>query len=190
MVTARWALLAVLGLALVVLIGTGAFLAVYYEPSPAQALRDGSGVLDDSVPPVQVAHEVAAWGAVGVAVLVAAETAVPAASRPRVRAVLAGLALLAGLGASVWTGSLLPWDQLALREVTTAPDTDLRGVTVVFVEDIQFLLIDGLEVGTGLYKVLSVVHVAVLPLVVGATWAALTTFARDRSPRPSSPRSR
>ncbi|QBI20337.1 DUF4405 domain-containing protein [Egibacter rhizosphaerae] len=63
-----------------------------------------------------------------------------------------------------FTGYLLPWDQLAYWAV--AVGTDMAGFTPVFGDQVQFLLLGGVEIGPETLIRWYVLHVLLLPFVL------------------------
>ena len=63
-----------------------------------------------------------------------------------------------------FTGYLLPWDQLALWAV--AVGTEMMGYTPVFGEQVQFVLLGGVEIGPETLLRFYVLHVLLLPFVL------------------------
>ena len=64
---------------------------------------------------------------------------------------------------SLFTGYLLPWDQLALWAVTVG--TNMMGYTPVFGDQVRFVLLGGAEIGTDTLLRWYVLHVLMLPFV-------------------------
>ena len=62
-----------------------------------------------------------------------------------------------------FTGYLLPWDQLALWAVTVG--TNMMGYTPVFGDQVRFVLLGGVEIGTDTLLRWYVLHVLMLPFV-------------------------
>ncbi|MCL4119067.1 UNVERIFIED_CONTAM: hypothetical protein GTU68_037978 [Idotea baltica] len=62
-----------------------------------------------------------------------------------------------------FTGYLLPWDQLALWAVTVG--TNMMGFTPVFGEQVRFVLLGGVEIGSDTLLRWYVLHVLLLPFV-------------------------
>jgi len=63
-----------------------------------------------------------------------------------------------------FTGYLLPWDQLAIWAVTVG--TQMASFTPVFGQQVQFLLLGGVEIGPETLLRWYVLHVLALPLVL------------------------
>ena len=63
-----------------------------------------------------------------------------------------------------FTGYLLPWDQLALWAVTVG--TNMMGFTPVFGEQVRFVLLGGVEIGTDTLLRWYTLHVLMLPFVL------------------------
>jgi quinol-cytochrome oxidoreductase complex cytochrome b subunit len=62
-----------------------------------------------------------------------------------------------------FTGYLLPWDQLALWAVTVG--TNMMGFTPVFGNQVRFVLLGGVEIGSDTLLRWYVLHVLLLPFV-------------------------
>jgi quinol-cytochrome oxidoreductase complex cytochrome b subunit len=140
-----WRATAALG---VVLVATGGWLSLFYRPP----LRG------QSPQALHLVHWVAALLFVAVLVGLAVTTSV-AWSRswpPVFGLVVVAVALL-------WTGTLLPWDQLALAAVTVG--TNIRGFfTAAFDDQVKFVLIGGVEISRATLRAWFVVHAFVLPV--------------------------
>ena len=63
-----------------------------------------------------------------------------------------------------FTGYLLPWDQLALWAVTVG--TEMAGFTPIFGQQVQFVLLGGVEIGPETLLRWYVLHVLALPFVL------------------------
>jgi quinol-cytochrome oxidoreductase complex cytochrome b subunit len=177
--TLTWAVIALV----VVLAATGAYLAVAYRPSAAQAwpsLPPTGSQVPALVATARTVHRWCAWLVVLPALTLAAVALAEAmvrwhGPRPRRSGALAGPAVGAFVVVALISGLLLPWDQLALRAVTVG--TDLRGYTWLLGDDVRFVLRDGAEWSVGTMRALFGVHV----LLVGAVLAAgLASLARRR----------
>jgi quinol-cytochrome oxidoreductase complex cytochrome b subunit len=78
------------------------------------------------------------------------------------------------VAAASFTGYLLPWDQLALRSVTTG--SNLRGIRWLFDGEVRFVLVGGTEISVSTYRAWAIVHVA-----IGAVLAAGAVLVLRRS---------
>lgn len=155
----------------VVLATTGVWLVLTYAPGREQAL----GLTPHpAVTPTRLLHRMAGLALVPVAAgLVATSTA------RRRAAPTAGTVFLVLVLALVWTGYLLPWDQLALSASRTAEP--FRGmVTAAFDANVDVVRIDGRDVARSAFRARLLVHVAVLPLAVVLTGAATARALRRR----------
>ena len=159
---------------LVVLVTTGVGLVFTYAPGREQAL---ALTPHPAVAPARLLHRAAALALLPVA---AALVTAAIAERGRHRSVLAGgLLLVVLVGALVWTGYRLPWDQLAVSATRTAGR--FRGmVTAAFDADVRHVRIDGAEVGQGAFRGRLLVHVAVLPALLTLTGVATARSLRGR----------
>lgn len=82
--------------------------------------------------------------------------------------------------ALVYTGLLLPWEQLALWAVTIG--TNIKGLFTLFGDEVRYVLINGVEVSTGTLRAWFVVHALVLPIAFGALlWRLRRTDEIDRA---------
>jgi quinol-cytochrome oxidoreductase complex cytochrome b subunit len=147
----RWLWRASVALGLV-LVATGLWLSFFYRPIV------GNGQPTGAVEGIHTIHWVAAL-LFFVVLVVLAVTLVAAWNRawaPAVAVVVLALGLL-------WTGTLLPWDQLALAAVTVG--TNVHGlVTAAFDDQVKFVLIGGREVSQATIRNAFLVHAVVLPV--------------------------
>ena len=90
---------------------------------------------------------------------------------------VAGLAVGATAFASSLTGSLLPWDQLALWAVTVG--TDMSGTQSTFDARVKYIVIGSREVSLSTYRFWAIAHL-VLGLLLAA--ALLLAWLRTREP--------
>jgi quinol-cytochrome oxidoreductase complex cytochrome b subunit len=161
-----------------VLVVTGIMLAVGYRPDTTKAFANVVGMPSHSH--VRTVHGAAARlliPAFGCLAIAAGGLAlVRHRARRIVPVVVAGLGVLA---ASI-TGFLLPWDQLALRQVTVG--TNIKGYgTILFGDSVRYVLVGNNEVGTGTIARWFWVHVVgtTLLLVVPVVVIALQTRLRN-----------
>jgi quinol-cytochrome oxidoreductase complex cytochrome b subunit len=169
--TASWWALA--GLLAAVAI-TGAWLSVGYRPGELAAVRAvhrWAGLL--AIFP--------AGSLVGALAIADATSATPP-NRRRTALAAAGSALLVlALAGAALSGFPLAWDQVAMREVTVG--TDVRGFGFLFDDSAAFVLAGGVEVSTGTFRRVLVMHAVVLPAVALAGIAVLRRTARRTAPR-------
>jgi len=178
----RSILLAIFGALLVLLLATGVYLWFRYEPSAAQAIGNPDGQLDESTSPIRLVHRFTSIALIPVAVAFLALGLVAESTRARRSAHWVGpLAAVVLVLSGTFTGYLLPWDQLALWDVSVG--TDARGVALVFSGEVRFVLIDGVEIGTGTYKAWAVVHAVAVPVaLLGALASGPIRSLRARHP--------
>lgn len=162
---ARSILLGILSAAVGALVVTGIALFFLYRPTALQAWPDlftESYGWDLRVSyGLRLLHRLAAWLAVPAAVATGVVMAIgrsPTASRWPRPLLGAGIPITT-LGA-LFTGFLLPWDQLALSTVKVG--STVRGYTVLFDPAVLFVLIGGVEISPGTLIRWLVVHVLVL----------------------------
>jgi quinol-cytochrome oxidoreductase complex cytochrome b subunit len=163
----------------VVLLLSGLYLTFRYRPVPRRfgGHTEGRGfVLDATV----IAHRIAADLFVATTVVVAVLFLVRV-RRPLGRAFVGATATLlfaASVAAAVVSGTLLPWDQLALYAVTIGNTTDpVRGV-LSFPPAVKYVLIGTSEVSPSTYSRTAWLHVLVIPLVIIGTAGAMFVAAR------------
>lgn len=77
---------------------------------------------------------------------------------------IVGIVLLLLTLLLAFTGYLLPWDQLALWAVSVG--TDMMGYTPVFGDQVQFVLLGGVQIGPETLLRWYVLHVLALPFVL------------------------
>jgi quinol-cytochrome oxidoreductase complex cytochrome b subunit len=83
--------------------------------------------------------------------------------------------------ALAYTGSLLPWDQLALRAVTVG--TDIRGMSATWDRGVRFILIGGVEVSPSTFRRWAIAHVVAIPAIGLLVPAAVVLLRRLRGLR-------
>ena len=171
--------LALLAIALVVLVATGAWLWFNYRPTAEAAWPTVRHLVRARSSWVRSVHRVASSLAV---VLALACFVLLSGRRLRAgqRGVVAGLALAVTALATSFTGYLLPWDQLALWAVTVG--TNIKGAQAIFDARIKYILIGSREVSVSTYRFWAIAHV-VLGLLVAA--AAVLAWLRTRESRPA-----
>ena len=168
---------------LVVLVTTGVWLVLTYAPGREQTL----GLTDrPAVTPTRLLHRLAGWALLPVAggLLVTAVAGLrgrnPRATRGRstARAVSAGL-LVVLVGALVWTGYRLPWDQLAVEAAGRAGR--FRGMlTAAFDPRVVFVRIGGDDIAQAGFRVRLLLHTAGLPALLALTGAVTARALRER----------
>jgi quinol-cytochrome oxidoreductase complex cytochrome b subunit len=148
------ALLVVLALLLV----TGLYLMLEYRPQAAPAFWDANGSEWAWGYRVRIVHRVLAYVALGLGVLVAG---FGFTRRHRWALGIPIVLLAASIG-----GYALPWEQLALWAVTV--DSDFSGVLrAAFSDEVRFVLIQDREVSQGAYRTAVLLHLAVVPVLLG-----------------------
>ncbi len=153
-----------------VLTTTGVWLVLAYAPGREQALGLSA---DPAVSPTRLLHRMAGLALVPVA----AGLVVTSPGRRSAAPAAAAAVFLALVLALVWTGYLLPWDQLSLSASRTAGR--FRGmVTAAFDANVDAVRIGGREVARSAFRARLLVHVAVLPLAVAVTGAATARALR------------
>jgi quinol-cytochrome oxidoreductase complex cytochrome b subunit len=162
-----------LAVTLVVLTATGVWLWFRYQPV-SNILTSGRGAPARPQGWIRETHRIAAWLAVVLAVGVVVLLVVRRV-RTRVSGVVAGIGVLVTSVAALFTGFLLPWDQLALWAVTTG--NDIRGAQVTFRSEVKYVIVGTHEVSPGTYRFWAIAHV-VMGVLVGA--ALVLTWLRTR----------
>jgi quinol-cytochrome oxidoreductase complex cytochrome b subunit len=153
---------------LVVLATTGVWLTFTYAPGREQALGLSA---HPAVSPTRWLHRLAGLALVPVCAGVAVTSL-----RRRWGA---GAVLLAIVLALVWSGFLLPWDQLVLSASRTADR--FRGmITAAFDANVEVVRIGGREVGQGAFRARLVTHAAVLPVALAVTSGVTARVLRRR----------
>ena len=146
---------------------TGIFLMFFYRPTTAMAWSDiqtlqtavGFGLL------VRNMHRWAAHLMVLSVFLHMARVFYHGAYKPpREFNWVIGVMLLQFTLLLSFTGYLLPWDQLALWAVTVG--TNMIGFTPVFGDQVRFVLLGGVEIGTDTLLRWYTLHVLMLPFVL------------------------
>ena len=176
----RSILLTVLGAEIALLVVSGIALFFLYRPSARQTWGlSGDEYLWTLAGGLRLIHRLASWLAVLTAV--AAGVLVALRNGPSIRR-WPGVTLGAGSAISTllatFTGYLLPWDQLALREV--AVDTNIRGYTKLFDSSVRFVLVGSTEVGPSTILWWFAVHA----LVLGPALIGLVVLAGGTTPSP------
>ena len=158
---------------------TGVWLALWYRP-------DGVAIRGPAQWPARVRrlHREASHLTVGASALLAFfafQLARVRASPGRLRLRLLPLAAFALLAAGSFTGWLLPWDQIALREVTVGGDLAGYRPFLHGGGSVEFVLLGSREVEVSTVARWFWLHAAALPLLL---MAALTATAlASRRPR-------
>lgn len=153
---------------------TGIFLVFFYRPTAAVAYAD----METSRSAVTFGLIMRSAHRISSALAVLAVFAIPVAYLidKRNRAALVSTFTVLLVAAASFTGYLLPWDQMALWAVTTG--TDIFGYTPVFADNVRFVLINGVEIGSDTLLRWFIVHVAVLPILLVAVTFVAHRFAR------------
>jgi quinol-cytochrome oxidoreductase complex cytochrome b subunit len=137
---------------------TGIFLMFFYRPTAAQAWDD-IYTLQTSVTFGLLVRNMHRWAAHMARVFYHGAYKPPREFNWVIGVVLLLLTLLLS-----FTGYLLPWDQLALWAVTVG--TNMMGYTPVFGDQVRFVLLGGVEIGTDTLLRWYVLHVLMLPFVI------------------------
>jgi quinol-cytochrome oxidoreductase complex cytochrome b subunit len=165
-------LLVILGVLLVVLLATGVWLALQYQPSGAfQAARPQSWV--------RSTHRTAsrlfvftALATFGLSIAVSVERALKRGTP----AWVVGLVIMLGALAASFSGYLLPWDQLALAPVRPG---EYRGYAFLFSRpEVKFVLIGSAEVGKATVRNWFFVHTVAIPVALVALGVAALRLTR------------
>jgi quinol-cytochrome oxidoreductase complex cytochrome b subunit len=167
----------VVGALLVALVATGVTLSFRYRPDVSYA--NVAGLEHRSILTARSAHRLAAALFVpAVGCLAIASIGLFLARRERgpiAFPLLAGVSALA----AVFTGYLLPWDQLSLWAVTVG--TDMRGYAPILRgHRVKYVLIGSTEVGTATFSRWFWVHTVLVPLVIVGALTALVISVRRR----------
>jgi len=174
----------IVGALFAVMIVTGIALVFRYRPSVTRPYASVTGLETRSPVSWRGVHRLAAELFVpAVGALAIASIGLFLARRDRAPIVLS---LLAGLGAltAVFTGYLLPWDQLSLWAVTVG--TDMRGYTPILRNhDVKYVILGSREIDVATFNRWFWIHTVVVPLVIVAVLIALVMTARRSSSRTS-----
>ena len=172
--------LAIVALLVAVLVVTGVMLVFGYRPNVSAAYAVAQGLPTQSH--ARSIHRLAArllfpaFG--GLAIAASGLALVRHRARRLVPVVIAGVAVLT----ATFTGFLLPWDQLALNQVTVG--TNVTGYRMIlFDSNVKYVLIGNTEIGPSTLARWFWIHVVgtTLLLVVPLTFVALQTRARRRA---------
>ena len=162
----------------VLLAATGVWLSFFYRPmAPNSDLSWVTGL-----------RGVHRWSSVVVVFVLVALVVVCVAERMQHRAghwAIAAALLVCGVVLGI-TGYLLPWDQLALWAVKVG--TNYSGFFALFGDEVRYVLVGDVEVGTGTVRAWFVVHALLLPIVFGALLWRLSRVSdanRDRTTLPT-----
>lgn len=159
-----------------VLVVTGAVLFFVYRPEAVASTAVYATHRSLTFSQVMVrAHRWTAWAAVltsiATAILLVAEAGARWHGPARRRiGLVTGPVILVTVIASVITGALLPWDQLALWAVTVG--SNIRGYRPLFGDQVRFVLIGGAEVASGTLLTWLFVHAALTVPLLAALWAS------------------
>ncbi|MGI8758515.1 MAG: cytochrome b N-terminal domain-containing protein [Acidimicrobiales bacterium] len=158
-----------------VLAVTGVWLTFNYRPNAAQAWPDlGSSPAATDWP--RLIHQVASVLLLPVVVAFLVVGVVASRRWHSATALLVTTLTLA------YTGTLLPWDQLALWAVTVG--TNHQGMlAAAFSNDVRFVILGGAEISQATLALWLVVHAAVLPVVFAGLLALAARGMWARRPR-------
>ncbi len=145
---------------------TGIFLMFFYRPTASAAYADME-TLRSAVTFGLLVRNMHRWGAhlmvLSVFLHMARVFYHGAYKSPREFNWVIGVILLTLTLLLSFTGYLLPWDQLALWAVTVG--TNMMGFTPVFGNEVRFVLLGGVEIGSDTLLRWYVLHVLMLPFV-------------------------
>ena len=176
----------VLGVQLALLVVTGVALFFWYRPTAAVAWDDVRS-LHPAVALVHAIRLVHRWTATLMfpsAVIGAVVLAVQA-RRARLRLtvpVAIGAALVTAVLAAGITGYAVAWDQLALWAVTVG--TNMIGFLPLFGDQVRFVLVNGVEVGTDTLLRWLAAHVALGLAIGGFLGALMAKYRHQRAQKP------
>jgi quinol-cytochrome oxidoreductase complex cytochrome b subunit len=167
----------VLAVECLLLVGSGAYLVLFYRPD----LPDRGRSLPDVA---RIGHR--HMSILTVVTALALVVALLAARSDRLHRLVLAPSLLVGCIVASVTGYRLPWDELAVRAVTVG--SDLKGFGPVFDDQVRFFVVDATEVSPGTARGWFVVHLAVGAAVVMAAAWLLRRVRRPRTAVPSDDR--
>ena len=172
--------LVVLGVLFLVLLGTGIWLAVRYQPSGSfQGARPESWVRETHRTASRL-FVFAALATFGFSIAVSVERAL----KRGFPAWLLGLLTMIGALAASLSGYLLPWDQLALAPVRPG---EFRGYGFLFGHaEVKFVLIGSTEVAKGTVRAWFLVHTVAVPIALLALGVVGWRITRRRRLAPES----
>ncbi len=154
------------------LVVSGVYLMFFYVPSPSSAYGDIQTIQTD-VAFGQFIRNVHRWSAHLMVLAVAAHMARVfyrgAYKSPREFNWVIGVIMLVLTLLLSFTGYLLPWDQLAYWAVTVG--TSMADFVPFIGKGVRRLLLGGDQVGSATLLRFYVLHVALLPLLIGILWA-------------------
>ena len=161
-----------LALLLVLLLATGVWLALQYQPSGSfRGARPESWVRSTH----KVASRLfifAALATFGMSIAISVERAL----RRGLPAWVVGAVIMLGALAASFTGYLLPWDQLALAPLRPG---EYRGYAFLFGHpEVKFVLIGSVEVGKDTVQRWFFVHTAAIPVALIALGAVAWRLTR------------
>ena len=145
---------------------TGILLMFYYRPTVEYAFTDIIDLAEQV--PLGIMRELHRWAAHAMVLIVWLHMVrvfmTGSYKPPREFNWVIGVILLTLTLLLSFTGYLLPWDQLALWAVTVG--TNMMGYTPVFGEQVRFVLLGGVEIGTDTLLRWYTLHVLMLPFVL------------------------
>lgn len=170
----RWTLVA-LAVGFLVLAGTGLYLIWNYNPAAHPAWLAGR---------VRTAHQVTSRVTIVIVLALTAETVMLVVKTRRWAAPVLGVGTMVTWFAAIFTGYLLPWDQLALWTITVG--TDLRGYRPIVSDRVQYVLIDSHTISGGEFRGWFWAHTVAVPVLLVALVLALV-LASLRHQKASTP---
>lgn len=167
-------LLVTAGALVAVLALSGAMLTFRYRPDPLAGL--GGNEAPSSLFTARNVHRLASWLLLVDLFVLAALVLMHSVAARRPWATLLPISVFAVTVFAMWTGQLLPWDQLALAEVTVG--RDLRGYgKILFGDDVRSVLIDNIEISPGALSSWFWSHSVVIPLALVVGLAAMARLS-------------
>jgi quinol-cytochrome oxidoreductase complex cytochrome b subunit len=164
-----------------VLLVTGVYGVFLYRPTAAAAYADME-TLRTEVTLGLVMRTVHRWSGWLALLLPIAGLIVAAVQHGWRRATPWGLLVPLAL-ASLFSGYLLPWDQLALWAVTVG--TNMTGFEPVFGDNVRFVLLGGMEISAASIRNWLLVHVFLLPAATALVTAVGIAVARRAGTEPT-----
>jgi quinol-cytochrome oxidoreductase complex cytochrome b subunit len=176
------------GVAFLVLLGSGLYLVWNYRPPPSPLFLGFSHIHVDSLPgTMRTVHRDAALAFLLLGVLLAGLAIVDGLQRRRVGAPAAAIAFVVAALAAAFSGSLLPWDQVALWAVTVG--VGFKGFTKILSGDnVRYLIVGNTEISPHAFNRWFYSHTVVIPTVLIALAIVVLLATRARpAPDPDSP---
>ncbi|MBV8305061.1 MAG: cytochrome b N-terminal domain-containing protein [Acidimicrobiia bacterium] len=153
-------LLVLLGVLFVLLVGTGVWLALRYQPTAGFRTARPESWIRSTHRTASRLFVFAALATFGFSIAMSIERAL----KRGMPAWVVGLLVMLGALAASLSGHLLPWDQLALAPVRAS---EYRGYAFLFGHpEVRFVLVTSVEVGKATVQRWFFAHTVVLPLAL------------------------